>query len=485
MAAYTIIHFLHSVFPPIDHVIKNNPDSHCKHTVDKEWNTVTFEYDYLIAHTNECASCTGELFDSEEAQNREVHAQAVFQIEGNQPKGAVWVNADRKDEVPLYLIPEKSKLSDTSGLTMEQIKERIRRPELKKRKREVNTSPRLPVSTQVLPSQPPSPSGSLPSTPSVTGDRQATPQPWLGDPKLPSPYSIERGKTYFETMLKGDKLWKREHKSPQEALGHVMNFLYAAAAKKGQQFDEGTYVVEVSKQFLILLFQELTKKSTEESPYVYQRLSSHQHKWELKGRRQFNHYGFDLKDVSIYPAGKRHILIFPLKSEEDKHYCFIKPENYGTADPRDLIRHACEYGISLLKRMDVLSIDPHNEVHRKERPKYLPQELQDLAQELKDKLFGNGIEGTEESFVNILSPKELEENYKHQGLGYLIDLFKNYMHGRSETDPLVAKLSEMFTKYNLDHLSERVAQEVILKLDELIGPEMAEKASNGETLPIN
>ena len=93
--------------------------------------------------------------------------------------------------------------------------------------------------------------------------------------------------------------------------------------------------------------------------------------------------------------------------------------------------------------MGVLSIDPHNAGHRKEKPEYLSLELQELAQELIDTLWGNGIENTEEGFVSILNPQELKENYQRQGLCYLIELFDQYMAGRSETDPLVAKLFEM------------------------------------------
>ena len=204
---------------------------------------------------------------------------------------------------------------------------------------------------------------------------------------------------------------------------------------------------------------------------VYSRPSSHRHPLELKGSE--NHYGFDLRDVKIYPEGKKHILFFPLKNKEGKHYCFIKPENYGTAYPRDRIMHAYEYGVSLLKRVGVLSIDPHNEVHRKERAEYLHPEIQTLAQELIDTLCGNGIENTEEGFVSILNPQELKENYQRQGLCYLIELFNQHMAGRSETDPLVEKLLAMYKKHQLDHPSERVAQEVILKLDELLEPAIA------------
>ena len=295
-----------------------------------------------------------------------------------------------------------------------------------------------------------------------TLDGAGAPNQLFSNTVLSSTDSIAKGKTYFETMLKGDQAWVRYKKSPQEALGHVMNFLYHAAAKKNQQFDEGTYIVEVSEKFLTLL-QGL--------PDVYPRYSSHQYPGELKGSKKFNHYGFDFKDVEIYPAGKKHILFFPLNIK-GTNYCFIKPENYGMADPRDRIMHAYEYGVSLLKRGGVLSIDPHNEVHRKERIKYLPRELQELAQELIDTLCGNG-ENTEEGFVSILNPQELKENYQRQGLCYLIELFNQHMAGRSETDPLVEKLLAMYKKHQLDHPSERVAQEVILKLDELLEPAIA------------
>ena len=97
----------------------------------------------------------------------------------------------------------------------------------------------------------------------------------------------------------------------------------------------------------------------------------------------------------------------------------------------------------------------------------------DATIEYLDTLCGNGIENTEEGFVSILNPQELKENYQRQGLCYLIELFNQHMAGRSETDPLVEKLLAMYKKHQLDHPSERVAQEVILKLDELLEPAIA------------
>ena len=435
MGACVMQHVLAPVFPPEEgylHMHNHNVPS--THTVDEEWKTVTFERSFSILNSSECEGKTREqILAGEEAQKRIVHAKAVFQIGGSKPWWAVWVNKECKDELPLYLIPAKSKLSNPLGLTMKQIKDRIQQQQ----------SNCLFAGYNTL-------------------DGAGAPNQLFSNTVLSSTDSIAKGKTYFETMLKGDQAWVRYKKSPQEALGHVMNFLYHAAAKKNQQFDEGTYIVEVSEKFLTLL-QGLSG--------VYSRPSSHRHPLELKGSE--NHYGFDLRDVKIYPEGKKHILFFPLKNKEGKHYCFIKPENYGTAYPRDRIMHAYEYGVSLLKRVGVLSIDPHNEVHRKERAEYLHPEIQTLAQELIDTLCGNGIENTEEGFVSILNPQELKENYQRQGLCYLIELFNQHMAGRSETDPLVEKLLAMYKKHQLDHPSERVAQEVILKLDELLEPAIA------------
>ena len=125
MGAHVIQNFLHEYFSPEKYHCVNNTEAPSTHTIDQAWETVTFERNFFIFGCAECEERDKKEILAGKAKERTVHVRAVFQIEGIQPDGAVWVNADRKDEVPLYLIPEESKLSNPLGLTMEQIRETI------------------------------------------------------------------------------------------------------------------------------------------------------------------------------------------------------------------------------------------------------------------------------------------------------------------------------------------------------------------------
>ena len=118
MGAYVMQHVLQPIFPPAEYLIQNNPNSYCKHIVDKAWTRVTFEYDFLIGSSSEDKPLAS--LDIEERKERTVQAKAVFQIGGSQPSIAVCVNSECSDELPLYLI--EPLLSNPLGWSMDDIK---------------------------------------------------------------------------------------------------------------------------------------------------------------------------------------------------------------------------------------------------------------------------------------------------------------------------------------------------------------------------
>ena len=119
MGKYVMQHILQPTFPPAEYLIQNNPNSYCKHIVDKAWTRVTCEYDFLIGSSSEDKPLAS--LDIEERKKRTVQTEAVFQIGGSQPPSrAVCVNSECSDELPLYLI--ESKLSNPLGWSPDDIK---------------------------------------------------------------------------------------------------------------------------------------------------------------------------------------------------------------------------------------------------------------------------------------------------------------------------------------------------------------------------
>ena len=118
MGKYVMQHVLQPIFPPAEYLIQNNPNSYCKHIVDKAWTRVTFEYDFLIGSSSEDKPLAS--LDIKERKERTVQVKAVFQIGGSQPSIAVCVNSECSDELPLYLI--EPLLSNPLGWSMDDIK---------------------------------------------------------------------------------------------------------------------------------------------------------------------------------------------------------------------------------------------------------------------------------------------------------------------------------------------------------------------------
>jgi hypothetical protein len=116
-----------------------------------------------------------------------------------------------------------------------------------------------------------------------------------------------------------------------EAIVDMMAYLDSLAEDKGQQFTEGTFVIEDHSGRLFAFLRSY--------PEVYMRRSSHFGEYRVK------QYGLDIPRRSrshmMFPRNKRHILFGQLTPS----LIFIKPENYGTSlsVPSDYIMHAKEY----------------------------------------------------------------------------------------------------------------------------------------------
>lgn len=98
------------------------------------------------------------------------------------------------------------------------------------------------------------------------------------------------------------------------------------------------------------------------------------------------HYGFDVQEGWRSPPNKQHILFFSTK-EDGKNNLFLKSENYDTKRWGHFFLRAFEYIEPLAVRSGVVTPDPETQVtHRKKRPKYLPDNIENYLTTCADLL---------------------------------------------------------------------------------------------------
>ena len=232
----------------------------------------------------------------------------------------------------------------------------------------------------------------------------------------------------------------------QTAIIHLMNFLYEKAGKKAQVFDEGTYVLaDPDKK----LFQALRKFEG-----AYRRPSSH----SLGDKAsQSKHYGIDLPASTIQPLDKKHILFFSYKDMRGQQKLFLKPENYGVRNPTDALSHTGEYIKSLAERTGLIDREASQQVHRKERVKYLTGEGEKIVQDFKDCIAK--LEDQEK--VN-----SIQKQVNDQGIWRIWSWLNEHVEQVSGNQKLLAIRGLLEEKF--DHLDCRTANEVIFSLEELM-----------------
>ncbi|MDR3646036.1 MAG: hypothetical protein P4L22_00670 [Candidatus Babeliales bacterium] len=134
---------------------------------------------------------------------------------------------------------------------------------------------------------------------------------------------------------------KIDPKKHLQAIVYLVWYFYSLAAKKGQDFDQGSFGISYEKDLLFCLLDSYEKN--------YNRtgfLSSHYS--EYKNMQQ---YGIDipreLRNIIILPGGMTHIL-FGLVPDEGN--LFLKPEDHGILDPMDWIEHAQSFISAQLRK---------------------------------------------------------------------------------------------------------------------------------------
>jgi len=278
--------------------------------------------------------------------------------------------------------------------------------------------------------------------------------------------SAESGRKYLQ------QIWNNESGSipvaedeneEKKVVASIMNCLFERAKAKGHEFQEGTYMVEDPDQKLFNCLKELRG--------TYNRVSSHS-----MGEHMSPHYGFDINQGLFQPSDKRHVLFFSTR-QSGKYRLFMKPENYGMEKWNDFAHHAIEYLESVLKRCSIIENNPTQEIHRKERTKYLPKEVQEECQACIKLITDSKIETTNDhlagsGFLMIETPTTANKRFEKQGIGYLIQIFdKNKVTQSQEISKCLASLEESLERhgYNLNE-EARVAMEVILTQEELLSP---------------
>ena len=190
----------------------------------------------------------------------------------------------------------------------------------------------------------------------------------------------------------------------------------------------------------------------------------------------------------MWPTNKRHILFFSTEQNGEKKL-FLKPENYGTKEWIDFLPHGYEYIESVAVRSGFVTHGSEKEInHRKERTKYLPDNIKALLTKCR-KLLGAGdlsVAPDEGDFVLVQNTQELEEGLRKQGISYLIRLFEERDTTKSEElSEVLKELKAALAGRQLDHLGTRVAQEVIFTKEELIGSGKVAAATASEALGGN
>ena len=289
---------------------------------------------------------------------------------------------------------------------------------------------------------------------------------------------LDNGKKYAEDIIAGD-LSAIPTGTQEEYLRSIIAiqwYLYGKAVEKGQGFEEGTFVIK-DKDFKIYNFMmgyvkkmnpaitgdvrdPLAMKSYNQ--FGYSRDASH----FIHLKKQFRPYGIDIRfgengsETPLLPAYKRHILFG--RADETDHKIYIKPENYGLYYKDGFLMHAQEYGAAQVRKPNVFAQAARTiagylgyEIStdqalgfRKERipPLFVAEFNQNLDQE-------DSID---------LEQKKLLKNYVKIN-GYQT-LFLPSIVKAPKFQDLIDKCRK---DKRLDHLEDRIGEEVIFKHNEL------------------
>jgi len=273
-----------------------------------------------------------------------------------------------------------------------------------------------------------------------------------------SEFSPEKGKELLEEIFNGREIKKD---TEQVDVAKIMRYLFQKAQQKDQTFDEGTYLIEDPDG---LFFNFLTSLKGS-----YKRISSHTY-----GDSTSSHYGFDVPEGWMQPENKRHILFFLTEKDGNKKL-FLKPENYGIKQWVHFFLHGAEYVESLAVRGGLVTQDPETQRnHKKERTKYLPDDIKELLTKCKDLLEMGSRKSDTGNFELVEDSQKLTKGLHDQGIAYLRKLINEKdITISKDLSKVLEELEEKLKDRKLDHLDIRVAQEVIFTKEELIGSSKA------------
>jgi hypothetical protein len=250
-------------------------------------------------------------------------------------------------------------------------------------------------------------------------------------PPLPSTevaQLIQQGNALITAIFNGryHKVDNEERSSLDLKAKALVWALMARAIEKGQEFDEGTFLILDPDMHLYNFMMTLGG---------YQRDSTH-----YKGRTQGpSQWGLDLQGL---PKGKRTLLFDLVDANTSKQALFLKPENFGLFDPRDIAMHVYELFWARVNKFIAGADDLDN--FRKERVPYV-----EMSQ------FREIIAKSEESN----NRSKVDEKACLHGLSFMNQYLKSLKKVDDELHPLVDKLKQLLSKYDL--LPYRTGREVI------------------------
>lgn len=271
--------------------------------------------------------------------------------------------------------------------------------------------------------------------------------PW-GKGKLVMNKLVTKGKEYIDEI----KTNNIEH---LKGIVNLVWYFYSLAAKKGQDFEQGTFGIKDYKDVIceFLCKCEIAYSRTNFEAYgIKAPIVMTSHYYEHKDKME--QFGIDIpreyRNSLILPKGMTHIL-FGLIPEGN---LFLKPEDYGIGNPMDLIDHSVDYAMSKIRKIDGIGNGDEQKGMRKER---VPKNVLNAWQKLFDNYFGES---------NTVDTIEFYKAGKTYGISHMLYIINNSKEFNIENETYKQKREKLgfklFLKQIYDNLDSRTGNEVVL-----------------------